>query len=325
LKQRHQFFVIRVQHNSVMNTKHKKTVWLAGGDGLVGRRFAETLDQNKYSLVVLTRKKKSAESEFLSYAQWDTSEHKIYHAPAPDIIINLAGAGIADQRWTSKRKKEIIDSRVNSARTIEAYLREQGHSPELYISASAVGYYGDQGSRLLTEADLPGTEFMSECCEAWEKAASETAQLCRRSVILRIGIVLTLKGGALPKMLMTRKAGIFNYFGNGAQYYPWIHIDDICKIMVSAIEDSTYEGVFNAVSPQEISNKDMMREIVKTNGFFGIFIPAPAFVLKIILGEMSKVVLNSNRVKPERLLANGFSFQFVKAGEAVKDLLNKGC
>jgi uncharacterized protein (TIGR01777 family) len=308
-----------------MNTEHKKVIWLAGGDGLVGRRFAETLDQSNYRLVVLTRKQKSAESEFLSYAQWDTNAHKIYHAPAPDVIINLAGAGIADQRWTSQRKKELVDSRVNSARTIETYLREKGHSPELYISASAVGYYGDQGDRQLTEADSPGNEFMSVCCEAWEKAASETGQLCRRFVILRIGIVLTLKGGALPKMLMTRKAGIFNYFGNGAQYYPWIHIDDLCKIMLAAIEDSTYEGVFNAVSPQEITNKDMMKEIVKTNGFFGILIPAPAFVLKVILGEMSKVVLNSNRVKPVRLLANNFRFQFVKAGDAVKDLLDRGC
>jgi uncharacterized protein (TIGR01777 family) len=312
-------------NNAAMNKEQKKIIWLAGGDGLVGRRFAEIIDQSQYRLVVLTRKKKNAESDFLSYAQWDTNVQKIYHAPAPDIIINLAGAGIADQRWTSRRKKEIVDSRVNSAGTIETYLRENNHYPELYLSASAVGYYGDQGSRPLTESDPPGSEFMSECCELWERAASETAKLCRRSVILRIGIVLTMKGGALPKMLMTRKAGIFNYFGNGAQYYPWIHIDDLCRMMVAAIEDESFEGVINAVSPQEISNKNMMKEIMKTNGFYGILLPAPAFVLKILLGEMSKVVLNSNRVKPERLLAKGFRFKFVKAGEAVKDLLIRGC
>ncbi len=304
-----------------MNTSQKKTIWLAGGDGLVGRRLAEILNKDAYRLVVLSRKKKSADDGFLTYAQWDTQARKIYQAPAPDIIINLAGAGIADKRWSVQRKQEIVDSRVNSAKTIEAYLRDQGHKPELYLSASAVGYYGHQGDRILTEADSPGQEFMSDCCAAWEQAAFEAASLCQRSVILRIGIVLTLKGGALPKMLMTKNIGIFNYFGNGRQYYPWIHMDDLCGMIVTAIEDPIYEGVFNAVAPQEITNRDMMKEIMTANGFKGLLLPAPAFALKLILGEMSKVVLNSNRVKPTRLMERGFNFKFTKAGEAVKDLL----
>jgi uncharacterized protein (TIGR01777 family) len=304
-----------------MNSTQKKTIWLAGGDGLVGRRLAEILNKDAYKLVVLSRKKKSVDDGFLSYAQWDTNARKIYNAPAPDIVINLAGAGIADKRWTPQRKKEIVDSRVNSAKTIESYLREQSYKPELYLSASAVGYYGHQEDRILTEADSPGHEFMSVCCAAWEQAAFEAASICKRSVVLRIGIVLTLKGGALPKMLMTRSVGVFNYFGNGHQYYPWIHMDDLCRMIVSAIEDPAYEGIFNAVAPQEITNKDMMKEIMTTNGFRGILMPAPAFALRLILGEMSKVVLNSNRVKPVRLLEKGFKFQFIKAGEAVKDLL----
>ena len=306
-----------------MNTVPKKIIWLAGGDGLVGRRLAEILDKDTYKLVILSRKRKNMDNGFLSYAHWDTNERKIYAAPAPDIVINLAGAGIADKRWTLHRKKEIVDSRVNSAKTMESYLRQNNHKPELYLSASAVGYYGDQGDRLLTESDCKGHEFMSDCCAAWEQAAFEAARLCHRSVILRIGIVLTLKGGALPKMLMTRWAGIFNYFGNGRQYYPWVHIDDLCQMIVTSIENTSYEGIFNAVAPQEITNKEMMKEIMSSNGFPGILLPAPAIALKLMLGEMSKVVLNSNRVKPERLLEKGFRYQFIKAGEAVKDLIKR--
>ncbi len=298
---------------------NKQIVWIAGGDGLVGNHLQSVIDKSKFDVYTLSRKKPKS-SQFI---QWDTEKKVIYSDQKPDHIINLAGAGIADARWTDQRKKILVSSRVDSALTLKAYLQEKGIRPDTYISASAVGYYGDQKDRILTEESKPGNEFMSDCCIAWEDAAKSTGNLCAKTVLLRIGIVLSTQDGALPKMLMTKSVGVFNYFGKGAQYHPWIHIDDLAKMIIFAIESPKVKGIYNAAAPQQITNKEMMQEIMTALDSNGVLLPAPSFGLRILLGEMANVVLNSNRVDVQKMLDTGFTFQYTKCGEAVRDLVVK--
>jgi uncharacterized protein len=302
-----------------MNTK--KVIWIAGGDGLVGKHLIKFIDKTKYQIVVLSRKERRSSQEGIHFVTWDTENHTISQALKPDHIINLAGAGIADARWSEGRKKILVSSRVNSGITIQKYLEVHNIKPQSYISASAVGFYGHRNDEILTEESKPGNEFMSDCCIQWEDTAFKAGSLCERTVVLRIGIVLTSLGGALPKMLMTRNFGLFNYFGNGNQFYPWIHISDLSRLIIASIEQTKYDGIYNAVAPQEITNKAMMSEIMKVNNMTGILLPAPAIALNLLLGEMSAVVLNSNRVSSKKLQDQGFVFQFSNAGEAVFDVL----
>jgi uncharacterized protein (TIGR01777 family) len=295
----------------------KQVVWIAGGDGLVGNHLQRTIDKDKFDVYVLSRQKPKNNH----FIQWDTEKKQIFTEIIPDYIINLAGAGIADARWTAQRKALLVNSRVNSALTIADYLQKKQHKPKSYISASAVGFYGDQKGTTLTESSSPGTEFMSECCVAWENAATQTGSLCEKTVLLRIGIVLSTLDGALPKMLMTKAAGVFNYFGDGAQYHPWIHIDDLAKMIIFAIESPQVNGIYNAAAPQQITNKEMMQEIMTALDSKGILLPAPTFALRILLGEMANVVLNSNRVDVQKMLDTGFKFQYTHCGEAVRDLV----
>lgn len=302
---------------------NKQTILIAGGDGLVGKHLVNIIDTSKYHVIILSRKKKISHQTGVEYAVWDTDKKTIDDIPSPDHIINLAGAGIADQRWTDQRKKELIASRVNSAETIKNYLKLHKIHPTTYVSASAVGYYGDRGTEILTENSLPGNEFLSECCIAWEKAAEDAGALCSRTIILRIGIVISSLGGALPKMLMTKNLGVFNYFGKGNQYYPWIHITDLSRLCLESIENQQFNGVYNAVAPQQLTNKEMMKDIMQTGGMKGLLVPAPEFSLRWMLGEMANVVLNSDRILSGRLLNSGFNFEHDKVGEAVVHVLQK--
>jgi uncharacterized protein len=296
---------------------NKQIVWIAGGDGLVGNHLLTVIDTNKYDIYIISRKSPK-NSQFI---QWDTEKKVIYSDQKPNHIINLAGAGIADARWTHSRKQILISSRVDSALTLKSYFQEKGIHPDTYISASAVGYYGDQKDKILTESSQPGNEFMSDCCVVWENAATDTGSLCQKTVLLRIGIVLSTRDGALPKMLMTKAAGVYNYFGYGSQYHPWVHIDDLAKMIIFAMESPEVSGIYNAAAPQQITNKEMMREIMTALDSKGILLPAPSFGLRILLGEMANVVLNSNRVDVQKMLDTCFKFQYVTCGEAVRDLV----
>ncbi len=300
----------------------KKSILIAGGSGLVGSRFIELLDTSKYDINILSRNSKSKAG--VNYFKWDFDTMTIAkEAVKVDYIINLNGAGIADKRWTDSRKKLLIDSRVKSAKLIKSALEETGHRPNAYISASAVGYYGDRKNEKLFETSSVGKGFMAECCKLWEDSASELAPFVDRLILNRIGIVLSTKGGALPKILMTKNVGVYNYFGNGNQYYSWIHIDDLCRILIHQIEDESLTGVFNAVSPNPITNKQFTQEI--KDALRGNFVlPAPTFGLRLLLGEMANVVLNSNRVYASNLEKASFKYQFSDLGLAVQDLIKRG-
>lgn len=300
----------------------KESILIAGGSGLVGSRLIELLDTSKYNIHILSRNTKNANG--VSYFKWDFDTMTIDEdAVKVDYIINLNGAGIADKRWTPSRKKLLIDSRVKSAELIKTALQNTGHRPKAYISASAVGYYGDRKNEKLDETSPVGKGFMAECCQQWEESALELLPFVDRLLINRIGIVLSTKGGALPKVLMTKQIGVYNYFGIGSQYYSWIHIDDLCRIFIHQIENESFTDIYNTVTSEPITNKQFTIEIKNAlNG--NVVLPAPSFGLRFLLGEMANVVLNSNRAYPKRLAESNFEFKFSDLGIAVKNLLKRG-
>lgn len=298
-----------------------KSVWIAGGTGLIGQHLANRL-KKQYRVTILSRSMQP-ENNGIAYAQWNPERSEIMDMGSmPDVVINLAGAGIADARWTNARKDELIRSRVAPALSLATWLKEKGHTPQLYIGASAIGFYGDRGSEILDENSVAGTGFLTSCVQAWESA--HAAVDAHRKVLTRIGIVLSTRGGALPKMMQTVPIlRLLPYFGNGLQMQSWIHIDDLCSIIAASIEDDRFDGPVNAVGPAALSNKDMVAVIRKTLGFFTWTAPVPAFVLKLILGEMSHVVLDSTRVLPTSLLKNNFNFAFPELHQAIRDLRSR--
>jgi uncharacterized protein (TIGR01777 family) len=303
-----------------MGKNEKKVVVICGGNGLVGKALTHMLDKNLYRVIVLSRYSNQSGND-VEFARWDTKAHTIEPIPAPDYIVNLAGEGIAEARWTENRKNELISSRVESAKTIRKYLMENNLHPACYVTSAAVGYYGDRVNEILTEESKPGQGFLAQCCIKWEDAAVETGLHCQRNVILRTGIVLSHSGGAWQKMLMTKKWHVFNYFGSGKQYFPWIHIDDLCRLIIECIENQTYTGVINAVAPQEVSNKDVIIEAQKALGYKGVVFAVPSRILHILMGEMSSVLLSSLRVSASKVQSTGFKFKYNIVSDAIKNLI----
>lgn len=297
-----------------------KTILIAGGTGLIGSHLSQYLISQGAEVRLLSRKK--GEYNGIRAYGWSPSEHKMDDdaLQGVDYIVNLAGAGVADGRWTSKRKQLIVDSRVDSAATFEKALKASGERPKAYISASAVGIYGDRGDDVLTEDSAPGSGFLAETTLKWEAAADRMKQFMPVKK-LRIGLVLSTKGGALPSMAGPQRTGIGALLGGGKQFYPWVHIRDIARMFQFLLERDDLEGVFNGVGPVPIRQSDMVDAIRKGMKRPAIKLPAPSFVLKTMLGEMAEVVLSSNRVLPERLEKEGFDFQFSEIIDALKDLV----
>ncbi|MCB9305150.1 MAG: TIGR01777 family protein [Lewinellaceae bacterium] len=290
-------------------------ILLAGGTGLIGRRLTELLSEQDDEVRVLTRSPRE-KGQFA----WDPAAGA--YDPAAfegvDQVINLAGAGIADKRWTAARKRVIVESRVQSARTLRDAFTSTGHFPKAYISASAIGFYGNSGERPMEEKDAPVDDsFMVRCCQAWEAAADEVAALGIRTVKLRIGIVLSAEGGALAEFAKPMRFGIGGYFGDGKAWYSWIHLEDVCRMFVWAVKNEGVEGVFNAVSPNPVRNKEMVKSIAEAMHQPVLMAPGPAFAMRLLLGEMAAVVLNSNRVSPEKALKAGFAFRYPHLTEAL--------
>ena len=299
-----------------------KTILIAGGSGLVGTRITELLDSDEYLIIILTRFPKPPKGN-ITYLYWDIDKGVIDdRALYADYLINLTGAGIADSRWTTKRKKILIDSRVNSTLLIQSAMKKANRKFKAVVSASAIGYYGDQGDTILDERNNPGDEFLSTCCLLWENASEQLQEVTDYNRIVRVGLVLSTRGGALPKLLMTKTVRLFNYFGNGKQYYSWIHIDDISRMFIHLLTERSDHSVYNGVAPRPLTNKKFTEEVRDAFGS-GIVLPAPALGLKIALGEMSKVVLNSNRVLPKNFTEVGFRFEFPDLTNAIKDLLDR--
>lgn len=299
-----------------------KKILIAGGSGLVGLRLTEMLLQKGYKVSHLSRK--AGTKNGVEIFDWDVDALTV-NANAfegIDAIVNLAGAGIADKAWTTSRMNEIIDSRVNAAQTIFEFLKNNPNKVTNYIGASAIGYYGNLTKQNLTEDDeYPEIDFMTDCCKQWEAAHHQINTLNIRTTIFRIGIVLSTKGGALKEMLTPFKFFIGAYFGDGSMMTSWIHIDDLCEAIIYSIENKNTLGVYNAVAPNPVTNKELTKAIskIKTTLFL---MPVPKFVLKIMLGKRHVIVFQSLHVSNKKLLQAGFKFRFQKAEAALKDLLS---
>ena len=297
------------------------TVLLAGGSGLIGQRLSILLEKKGYDVIFLSRRKKSDDRFF----HWDVSKRTIDSVAIEraDYVINLAGAGIADKRWTDKRKKILIESRTQTAALLKDCF-EKIKKPKAYLSASAIGFYGNRGGEWLTEDSEPQPEdFLSECAIAWENAAKSIAKSKIRTSIFRIGIVLSLNGGALPEMILPMKFGARISFGNGKAYYPWVHIDDVCHMFIWALVNEKVNGIYNAVAPKPLMIKDLTKEIQKARGSFALPFSAPSFALKLVMGEMANMLLNSARVSAEKILANGYEFKFPEIQPALKNIFKE--
>ncbi len=297
------------------------TVLIAGGTGLIGRRLSEMLRIKGHEVLHLSRKR-HLEGDFPAY-QWNIDEGYIDEEPLlkASHIINLAGAGIADKLWTASRKEAIIHSRVTANRVLKNYIERDEFNIKAYISGSAIGYYGDRDDTVLTEEAAPGDSgFLAESVIQWEQAIKEVAQTGIRSVTFRIGIVLSTKGGAYPKVRMPFYFGLAPYFGNGKQWYSWIHIDDLCRMFIKAVEDGHMKGIYNAVAPNPARNRTFTANIGKAIGTHAILLPTPSFLLRLGMGEMADVVLSGARVSSEKIEATGFAFQFPDLQSAVRDI-----
>lgn len=300
-----------------------QTVLIAGGSGMIGTRISEILEEKGYRVWHLSRKADST-ARFPKY-RWDyASEYIDLDAlEAADYLLNLSGAGVADRPWTASRKRIITESRTKGNFLLKAKLQELGKLPKAYISASAIGYYGNRGDQWVDETATSGTGFLSESCIAWEEAIQEVASLGLRTVVIRIGIVLSPKGGALPKLMMTFKARFGTYFGDGQMYYSWIHLDDIANIFVKAIEDQQMAGIYNGVAPHPETNKALTEAISEATGNSNIIIPSPKFTIRLAMGEMADTVLDSTRVSADKIQKAGFTFAFPKVEPALMDLIGE--
>lgn len=301
-----------------------KTILIGGGTGLVGNHLSEMLSQKGYDVLHLSRKK-NLDKKFPAYG-WDLKNGTIDEEAIQkaDAVINLAGAGVADARWTKSRKKLIIDSRVDSTLLLKNAFEKAGKIPDAFISAAAIGYYGNRGEELMTEETPPGAEgFLAESCIAWEAALDEVKKTGWRTARIRIGIVLSTKGGALEKIILPVKFRIGGYFGNGQQWYSWIHIEDLCRMFIHILENENLSGAFNGVSPNPERNKPFTKNIGVAIGKTPLMAPGPEFAMRIALGEMADTILSSTRVSSEKIMKADFEFKFPQLIEAVQDLVKR--
>ena len=295
-------------------------VLIAGGSGLIGQALTDFLLEKNIEVVWLVRNRTTYKN--VSVFLWNP-KNKTVDASAfdnTDAIINLAGAGIADKPWTAARKKEITESRTEAAATLFKFLSEQKHNVKTVINAAAIGIYGKLNGKYLTE-DLiyNGDDFLSESCIAWESAAHQFEQLNMRTVILRIGIVLTTKGGALKEMLMPFKFKTAATFTEGQMQTSWIHISDLCSIFEFALRNKI-SGVFNATAPQPVSNKELIAAISKIEKPL-LKIAVPLFILKLMLGERTEMILQSVHASSAKIESAGFRFQFDNINQAIENIL----
>lgn len=297
-------------------------VLISGGTGLVGTHLSFMLKQKGYEVIILSRE--AGEGR----AVWDIKEGKIDNdaIARADYIIHLAGASVAEKRWTEKRKKEIEGSRTNSSALLIRALKEINNNVKAFISASAIGWYGPDNNNSIkngfVETDPASTDFLGETCKLWEASVDPVTTLGIRLVKMRTGIVLSEKGGALESFKKPVYAGIAPILGNGKQFISWIHIEDLCRMYIYAMENENLQGVYNAVSPSPVSNEKLELAIAKKlKGKFFISINVPSFMLKIILGQMSVEVLKSATVSCAKIKAENFHFIFPSMEAALADLI----
>ncbi|MFZ4928841.1 TIGR01777 family oxidoreductase [Chryseobacterium sp. Mn2064] len=300
----------------------KEIVLITGASGMIAHELSKKLEKD-FDLRFLTRHKKHA-NEY----EWDIINGIIDEHAVENVshIIHLAGANISEKRWTPERKKELISSRVSSASLLKNALQNKNVKLKSFISASGINFYGTKTTeKIYTETDPPGNDFLSEVVILWEKAADDFKKesFAERVVKIRTAVVLSEKDGALKKMIPPIKYYIGSPLGSGKQYMPWIHIEDICSLYEFALKNTTIDGAYNAVAPQHITNKDLTKAIAEVLEK-PLFMPnVPAFILKLMFGELATAILEGSRASCKKVQESGFQFKFPELKPALNDLLKK--
>lgn len=299
-----------------------KKILITGGSGTIGNRLTALLIKVGFDVSHLGRS--ARESSIPSFV-WDPSKNIIDKnaLDGVDVIIHLAGAGISDRRWTRRWKEEILLSRTQSTRLLRKALEEGGHQVKTFISASGIGYYGLEHSRTgpFKETDPAGVDFMAGVTVAWENEVLKINDPAIRKVIIRTGVALSLEGGALDKLVKPIRYFVGAPLGTGNQFFNWIHIDDLCRLYLKAIEDPKMSGPYNAIAPNPVTNRELTRMIAHTLKRPLILPAVPAFIVRLIAGEVADVVLKGGKISSEKIERAGFDFKFRTIDRALQDLL----
>lgn len=304
------------------------TVLITGGSGMIGKSLTALLLENKFDVIILSRNNKNP-VQGAKMAIWNIDNQEIDGdaIKQADYIVHLAGANVGEKRWTKKRKKEIVESRIKSSALIVKSLKEIPNKVKGIVSASGIGWYqetpgANQPEVRRVETDPVDDSFLGDTCRLWEESIEPVTLIGKRLVKLRTGIVLSNQGGAFPEFKRPVKFGIAAVLGNGKQTISWIHVDDLCRIYLEMITNENLSGVYNAVAPQAIDNKTFTNELAKKmKGKFFIPFYVPSFLLKIFLGEMSVEVLKSANISAKKIKDTGFQFLYPTIDAALRQLV----
>ncbi len=299
-----------------------KNVLITGGTGLIGQHLTKSLIHNGYEVSILSRTRRIS-NEVTSYT-WDIDKGEIDvdAIKSADYIVHLSGESIGDNRWTEKRKASILSSRIKSANLLFHYVKMYNPNLTAFISSSAIGYYGAVTTdKIFKEDDAPASDFLGRICSQWEQVADQFSKAGIRTVKVRSAVVLTPQNGPLSKMVTPTKMGIGSGLGNGKQYLPWVHIDDLCGVFIKSIEDQKMEGAYNAVSPHHVTNTDFNRTLAQVLDKPFWMPNVPTVVLKLMFGQMSQIFLNGSRISADKIQKAGFQFTYPNLEPALKNLL----
>ncbi|AOY87905.1 TIGR01777 family protein [Marinobacter salinus] len=295
-----------------------KRILITGGTGFIGQVLCRELLSRDYELTVFSRQPAENVRAFCGRVEAVRDLDQLRAHPGFDGVINLAGEGIADKRWSEQRKKELRDSRIAVTEKLVQVIHSWEKQPEVLVSGSAVGFYGDQGSSVVTEQTQPRDEFTHRLCRDWENAAMPVTDDGVRLCLSRTGVVAGRGGGFLSRMILPFKLGLGGRLGSGRQYMPWVHRDDVVNALIWMLEKTSATGPFNVVSPNPVTNREFTRclgEVLNRPTLF----PAPAPVLKLALGEMSRLLLTGQQAYPENLTHAGFQFKYPELAPALRN------
>jgi hypothetical protein len=294
---------------------------VAGGSGFLGGALRAALFADGHAVANLTRKTTPRAADDVTWTPDGTAGEWAEVVNGADAIVNLAGEGIADARWSAARKHAIVTSRVLPTRSLVAACARASRPPQVFVSASGVGYYGPTGDEVVTETTPPGSDFLAQVCVDWEREADQASAVTRVALV-RTGVALHPEGGALGKMMLPFKLGAGGPQGSGTQYMPWIHRDDWVDLVRWLISEAGARGAFNATAPEPVTNREFARSLGRALSR-PAFLPVPAFGLRILLGEMSDLLVTGQRAIPARALEMGFRFKFTRLDDALNDLFTK--
>ena len=295
-------------------------ILFTGGTGFIGTELQHKLLADKHQLIMLTRKPEQFASHPAEAIAAISSLDELANNDQFDAIINLAGEAIATQRWSPKRKEILLNSRLDTTQALLDFIARTEHKPGCLINASAVGFYGDQGDAEVDESTLPNPDFGHRLCASWEALAQQAEQHGVRVCIVRIGLVVGADGGFLQRLLFPFKLGLGGPIGNGRQWMSWVHLDDLTELMLWLLRNHKTQGIYNGVAPTPVINNEFTR-ILANCLHRPAFLPVPATVLRLALGEMAGLLLTGQRVLPRHALDQGFQFRFSQLEDALLDII----